>query len=395
MSEAVFVFFSRAYQIPKRRKQMSEPHEFDVAISFAGTERTYAQALRSILQANGLKIFLDEDFQAEIWGTNLIEYLNKLYRERAAYCLMLISEEYKSRAYTRVERRAALDRLIRESSEYILPVKIDDSWIEGLPEATGYQDLRVKGVVAIAELVIHKIRGAAAPRKLVIPAETHIPRVPLGTIPSRILRDYLLEHCKRERVAVFGALIYDEGSAELRKLLRDPDYWDALDHTSGPHLEVFALRDSVDERVEVDMNWKLMTAASFDQTESKRYRYSRLLNEYFGVKDTRIPYPTILLFLVEAGKVTHFRNVPLEAGNLHETFSSLQAMFSCIANTLECWLKGGGTGADSLWETLKDALLRDGYTIYKKWRTDSSAEKSIFGLTKFVEEPSPDTQPTS
>ena len=117
--------------------------EFDVLLSFAGPERDYARAIYEIATANGLKLFLDEEFQHEIWGQNLVEYLDHTYRERGTYVLVLISAAYRERVYTRVERLAAFDRMIREKGEYLLPVKVDDTWIDGLPQSTAYLDLRV------------------------------------------------------------------------------------------------------------------------------------------------------------------------------------------------------------------------------------------------------------
>ena len=46
--------------------------EFDVLLSFAGRDRDYARAIHDIAAANGLRIFLDEEFQHEIWGKNRV-----------------------------------------------------------------------------------------------------------------------------------------------------------------------------------------------------------------------------------------------------------------------------------------------------------------------------------
>jgi hypothetical protein len=50
--------------------------EFDVLLSFADAERDFARAIHDLATANGLRIFLDEEFQHEIWGKNLVEYLD-------------------------------------------------------------------------------------------------------------------------------------------------------------------------------------------------------------------------------------------------------------------------------------------------------------------------------
>jgi hypothetical protein len=114
---------------------MTTVPEFDVILSFAGAERAYARAIYDVASANGLQVFLDEEFQHEIWGKNLVEYLDKTYRERGLFVLALLSQAYREKAFTKVERRAAFDRMINESAEYLLPVKVDDSWVDGLPKA--------------------------------------------------------------------------------------------------------------------------------------------------------------------------------------------------------------------------------------------------------------------
>ncbi len=215
----------------------SKQEYFDLVVSFAGPERKYARAISAILRANAVSVFLDETFKAQIWGKNLVEYLTGIYSKKGRYCLVLISREYSRRVYTNVERRAALDRMVTEKGEYLLPVKTDGSWIDGLPRATSYLDIRTEGVVGICETLMEKIYPEKANEKLAIPTGIEIPRVPAGTIPADLIGKYLIEHCRRARVAMFGALIYDERSAELRKLLREQDYWEALDRASGPHLE--------------------------------------------------------------------------------------------------------------------------------------------------------------
>jgi hypothetical protein len=151
----------------RTRQTESSRFDFDVLLSFAGPEREYARAIYDICKANALKTFLDEEFQHEIWGKNLVEYLDNTYRNRGLYVVALLSATYRNRAYTRVERRAAFDRMIEEAGEYFLPVKTDDAWIDGLPKATAYLDLRVQGVVGICEQLVRKVCGTQG--KLTIP----------------------------------------------------------------------------------------------------------------------------------------------------------------------------------------------------------------------------------
>jgi len=357
----------------------SGDQEFDVLLSFAGPERDYARAIHDIATANGLRVFLDEEFQHEIWGKNLVEYLDRAYRERGGYVLVLISAAYRERAFTRVERRAAFDRMIREASEYLLPVKVDDSWIDGLPTSTAYLDLRVHGVLGVCELLVRKIRGST--EKLSVPPAVSVPRVPLGRLPGDQLATYLLELCARPQVTAFGALIYDESSAALRKLLRDRDYWDALDKASGPHFEVFALRDT--EGHEIERVMEMLTAASLSRSRSRGYYFSHLLKKYFGEDKTRLAYPSFLLFLAERGRVKYCCLIPFRRTSMEDTFERLSALFSAIASGIE--EVGGPTmSSDVLWEHLKTKLLSLEYKLYIQ-NAPTDAGEAVRQLTAYVE----------
>jgi hypothetical protein len=359
-------------------KQVSN-FEFDVVLSFAGPERDFARAIHDIASANGLRVFLDEEFQHEIWGKNLVEYLDRTYRERGGYVVILISATYRDRAYTRVERRAAFDRMIREAGEFVLPVKVDDSWIDGLPTSTGYIDLRTHGVLGVCELLIRKIRGSTD--RLIVPPGVVVPRVPLGTLPGDQLATYLLELCARPQVTAFGALVYDEQSAALRKLLRDRDYWDALDKKSGPNFEVFALRDT--QGYEVESQIEMLTPASLGRSRSRGYYFSTLLKNYFREDKTRLAYPSFLLFLAERGRITYCRLIPLRRGSIEETFEYLLALFSTIADAIK--ELGPTVSSDALWEHLKNKLLEARYTVYIQ-DAPEDAGVAIRQLADFIEQ---------
>ena len=202
---------------------------------------------------NGVNVFFDELYEADLWGENLVEELGDIYESKLGSRLIIVSQQYVDRVYTNVERRAALERAINSPTAYILPVVTDEAWIKGLPKSTAYLDLRRKSVIGIAEAVIKKLRGQHAPDKILIPDGLNVARLPIGSLNAKELQKYLLQLCAQSQnagVVVFGALIYDERTAEFRQLLRNEDYWDALDNISGPDFEVFAIRDEQQSRHE-------------------------------------------------------------------------------------------------------------------------------------------------
>ena len=117
-------------------------YEFDVAVSFAGEDRELVKEIVSRLKDAGKRVFYDADYQSATWGEDLIEYLDQIYRVKARYTIMFISRFYAEKMWTRHERRSALERALEQRSRYVLPVRLDDTALEGLRSTIGYLDAR-------------------------------------------------------------------------------------------------------------------------------------------------------------------------------------------------------------------------------------------------------------
>ena len=70
---------------------------------------------------------------------------------------MFIPESYAQKQWTSHERKAAQARAFTESREYILPLRLDDTSVDGVLDTTGYIDSRSKSVEEIVELIRNKI----------------------------------------------------------------------------------------------------------------------------------------------------------------------------------------------------------------------------------------------
>lgn len=68
--------------------------QYEVAISFAGEQRPYAEALSRHLAQYGIAHFYDAENEAQLWGKNLAEEFHGIYTRKSRYVLMLISKEY-------------------------------------------------------------------------------------------------------------------------------------------------------------------------------------------------------------------------------------------------------------------------------------------------------------
>ena len=138
---------------------------WDVALSFAGAQRDYVEQVARELTAWGVRCFYDADEEIDLWGKFLPEELPAIYGEQAAVVVVFVSAEYAARDWTRLERRAALDRAVRERREYVLPARFDDTPLPGLLPGVSYADLRKKTPRQFAALIAAKLAdlGVAGP----------------------------------------------------------------------------------------------------------------------------------------------------------------------------------------------------------------------------------------
>jgi len=136
-------------------------YEFDVAISFAGPQRPLAEQLAELIRMAGFTPFFDAFYPEQLWGKDLFEYFDEIYRKKARYCVIFISKEYKESMWTTHERKSAQARALEErGKEYILPVRIDDTELPGLLPTIGYLSIEEYPIKRIAEILVVKMQGS-------------------------------------------------------------------------------------------------------------------------------------------------------------------------------------------------------------------------------------------
>ena len=137
------------------------PDAFDVAITVAGPDRHLARELAERLQEAGLVVFYDDFFAEHIWGRNLSDMFDDIFRVRSRFCAMFISRAYATREWTNHERQSALARAMKQHGRaYVLPIRVDDTDLPGLPPTVAYVSLREKSIEEIAALLVRKVRSA-------------------------------------------------------------------------------------------------------------------------------------------------------------------------------------------------------------------------------------------
>jgi len=133
-------------------------YPFDVAFSFAGTERQLAEEIATIVRDAGFRVFYDNFYPEQLWGQDLVAKFDRIYRKESRFCVMFISKEYRDRIWTTHERRSATARALQErGNEYILPVKVEDVDIDGLAPTVGHVSLADYTAAQIADLLVKKL----------------------------------------------------------------------------------------------------------------------------------------------------------------------------------------------------------------------------------------------
>ncbi|RDI27519.1 toll/interleukin-1 receptor domain-containing protein [Lentzea flaviverrucosa] len=131
-------------------------YEFDVALSYAGEDQRLVLPVVELLKDSGVEVFHGKERETEMWGLDLVEYFSEAFSRRARYVLLFGSRNYVDK-WSRLQRRTALGRALEQHTEYVLPIRVDDTAIPGLSPHVGYLDLRVHSAKTIAEAVVQKL----------------------------------------------------------------------------------------------------------------------------------------------------------------------------------------------------------------------------------------------
>ena len=143
--------------IERKASRAKVKRTYDVALSFAGEDRPYVDQVARALEALGISVFYDLFEQVNLWGADLAKHLGNVYGRDSRFVVMFLSVHYASKAWPDHEKSFALGRHLKGEVGRILPVRFDDTVIEGLPPTLGYLDLRVLTPAKLAELIRQKV----------------------------------------------------------------------------------------------------------------------------------------------------------------------------------------------------------------------------------------------
>ena len=220
----------------------SKEFEYDVALSFAGEDRATVEKFARLLKVKNIKYFYNEAQSDDLWGKDLIAHLADVYENQARYCVMFISKNYPLKKWTNFEQKHIQARAFRDTNEYMLPIRLDDTNVPGIAETMGYRDVRQHSLESIADALERKLANAkgqdltaSVPRGIQSTMQ-ELTSSPFGPIPMPKLKKTFTQLEKDRFGRASFNLIKDyfrHGLKELEK--NDPDVQTDFEDVTNLH----------------------------------------------------------------------------------------------------------------------------------------------------------------
>jgi hypothetical protein len=165
---------------------VDKDYQYDVALSFAGEDRSFVDKVANLLRERGVRVFYDRFEEMNLWGKNLYTHLSSIYKDKAKYTVIFISKFYAQKLWTNHERENAQARAFAENREYILPARFDDTEIPGILSTIGYINLNGYTPEKLSLLIYNKIhpeeekgvepeeKGASSNQSNQVPGDPHM-----------------------------------------------------------------------------------------------------------------------------------------------------------------------------------------------------------------------------
>ena len=130
--------------------------KFKVGFSFAGEDRGFVEKVVQYLKNRGIDVFYDADYDIDMWGKNITNYLDDVYRDKCCFVVVFISKFYINKSWTNFEFDIIKDRWLMDRN-FILPVKLDETNWKGLSNSIGYVNASSMSADELGSKILKKI----------------------------------------------------------------------------------------------------------------------------------------------------------------------------------------------------------------------------------------------
>jgi hypothetical protein len=153
----------KAERVRRNRTIMTAPEppkRFRVALSFPGERRRFVKRVAKQLAASlGQKAVLyDAWYEAEFARPDLDTYLQTLYHDQADLIAVFLCAGYERKEWCGLEWRAVRDLIKRRRSDSVMPLRWDDTEIQGLFSIDGYVWIGRRSPAEIAAVIMERLR---------------------------------------------------------------------------------------------------------------------------------------------------------------------------------------------------------------------------------------------
>jgi len=139
-------------------KNNNSKFDYDVIFSLAGEKKDYVGKVTKYIQSKGIKVWFYVFKEVNLWGKNMVDEFDKLFTEKAKYCVVFISKEYVEKVWPNLEKQFIQSRWIKDP-EYLLPVRFDNILVIGIPDTIAYINIQNKTPEEFGDNLIQKITG--------------------------------------------------------------------------------------------------------------------------------------------------------------------------------------------------------------------------------------------
>lgn len=172
-------------------------------------------------------------------------------------------------------------------------------------------------------------------------------------------------------VPVFGVLVYTDTHANVKKMLRDDDYWAALDEVSGPVWAVFSVRALQGE-------WEMPRpppgVVGLMQPVWKEPAANKELLEAFELRNTK-DLPALVVFAT-VGEELYQTAVKIDDSTVEGAYSSLKSALLTVSTAIERVRDTDRGDLDRILGAVERALrrermwkrVRDAYRVLRELR---------------------------
>jgi hypothetical protein len=325
----------------------------DVALSFAGEQRDIAESIRTELESLGITVFYDDDQKSNLWGKDLFAHLTDVYHAKAEFCVILVSAAYKKKRWTVVERRAAQARAFSQDDEYILPIRIDSTELEGLLTTMGYVSWNGESATSIAKMVQQKLERKKLKGRLRFNSTSNTGVIVAASSPSvdsfqeklsliykntnkRLSLEYMYGYLSRTSAYLSKKVI--QGTSTKEDFIRPLSWLCSLSSKLGIRLQMsFVARfpercPSCGQRVCVCMHTGKKPPENQpayrikEELEAKQQDISQsntVISFDWSARTVAAIYPANEILWRRVGPMLHFLKLQEEIGEIHESMVSI------------------------------------------------------------------------